>query len=255
MATKSAGFPAREKMIAYSRNPSIKLRNELVCLHSGLVRKVAHQIGKQCAEPYEDLQQIGYLGLIRAIERFDPQQGSAFSSFAITFIRGEMLHYLRDRSTIVRIPRRWLDLYQKGKKLRKQLMVQLGRLPKDLELARALGVSSQEWSECQLAMQNRLLISLDGTVKSMTDGCLTFGDILADPNYSAKQKFLEDRLELEGAMTQLEPKTKAAIEFVFLKDLSRKEAAKHIGVSPITVTRHLRKGMEQLEALLQPQVA
>ena len=124
----STTFPGIELLMTYSRNPSVKLRNQLVSLHSGLVRKVAHQFRQQCGEPYEDLEQIGYLGLIRAIERFDPHQGSAFSSFAITYIRGEMLHYLRDQATMVKIPRRWQDLDQKGKKLRKELTVTLGTL-------------------------------------------------------------------------------------------------------------------------------
>ena len=68
---------------AYARNPSLELRNQLVECNLGLVRQVAHRISNQCSEPYEDLEQIGYLGLIRAIERFNPQQGCAFSSFAI----------------------------------------------------------------------------------------------------------------------------------------------------------------------------
>ncbi len=218
------------------------------------MRKVAHQFRKQCGEPYEDLEQIGYLGLIRAIERFDPHQGSAFSSFAITYIRGEMLHYLRDRATMMKIPRRWQDLDQKGKKLRKELTVTLGRLPKDQEIAGALGVSSQEWSECQFAIQNRLLMSLDGKVHG-SDSSLTFGDILSDPHSDTQQKLQEDRLQLEEAMSQLEEKTKAAIKFVFLRELSRKEAARRIGISPVTVTRYLRKGIKQLAVLMQPQIA
>lgn len=100
-----------ELLNLYHQNPTIKLRNQLVELHKGLVRKMAHKFSHQCSEPYEDLVQIGYLGLIRAIERFDPNQGYAFSSFAVPYIRGEMLHFLRDRSTLVKIPRRWQELY------------------------------------------------------------------------------------------------------------------------------------------------
>lgn len=194
------------------------------------MRKVAHQFRQQCGEPYD------YLGLIRAIERFDPSLGSAFSSFAITYIRGEMLHYLRDRATMMKIPPRWQDLDQKGKKLRKELTITLGRLPKDQKIAGALGISSQEWSECQLAIQNRLLMSLDGKVHG-ADSSQTFGDILPDPHSGTQQKLQklqEDRLELEEAMSQLEEKTKAVIEFVFLRELSRKEAARRIGISPVT---------------------
>ncbi len=256
MPTQSFSYRCIELLQDYFCNPSLRLRNKLVELNAGLVRKVAHQVSRKCAEPYEDLEQIGYLGLIRAIERFDPHQGAAFSSFAIPYIRGEMLHYLRDRGSMMRIPRRWQELYAKGKKLRKDLIENLGRLPKDVELAKALGVPLQEWSECQLALQNRLPISLDAVINNSMDSSVTFGDTIADPNYQKIRKQEEDRLQLQKAMSQLENKTKAAIECVFLWDLPRKEAAKHIGISPMTVTRHLHKGIEQLGSILeQPQAA
>ncbi|BDI16993.1 hypothetical protein ANSO36C_27950 [Nostoc cf. commune SO-36] len=136
-----------ELLHLYHQNPSIKLRNKLVQLHTGLVRKMAHKFSHQCNEPYEDLEQIGYFGLIRAIERFDPSQGYAFSSFAVPYIRGEMLHFLRDRSTLLKIPRRWQELYNEGQKIRKDLAMSLGRQPKDAEIASHLRVSVQEWQE------------------------------------------------------------------------------------------------------------
>ncbi len=255
MSIQSLSFRCMELLQSYVSSPSLKLRNQLVELNAGLVRKVAHQVSKKCAEPYEDLEQIGYLGLIRAIERFDPQQGSAFSSFAIPYIRGEMLHYLRDKGSMMRIPRRWQELYARGKKLRKDLIDKLGRLPRDIEISKALGVSIQEWSECQLALQNRLPISLDAVVNNSIDCSVTFGDTIADPNYQALRKLEEDRLQLQKAMNQLEDKTKAAIECVFLWDLPRKEAAKQIGISPMTVTRQLHKGIELLSNILEPQAA
>ena len=255
MTSQNLSYRCMEFLQVYHHNPSLELRNKLVELNTGLVRKVAHQISRKCAEPYEDLEQIGYLGLIRAIERFDPHQGSAFSSFAIPYIRGEMLHYLRDKGSMMRIPRRWQELYTKGKKLRKDLIEQLGRLPKDTELAEGLGVPLEEWSECQLALQNRLPISLDAVVNNAMDSSITFGDTIADPRYYQQRRLEDDKLQLQRAMSQLEEKTKAAIECVFLWDLPRKEAAKHIGISPMTVTRHLHKGIEQLGVMLEPKAA
>ena len=255
MTTQPVGFHSMELLFVYFRNPSVKLRNELVNLNAGLVRKVAYQVSRQCAEPYEDLEQIGYLGLIRAIERFNPYQGFACSSFAIPYIRGEMLHYLRDKGTVMKIPRRWQELYAKGKKLHKKLTVTLGRQPQDVEIAELLGISLQEWSECELAVQNRLPVSLDVMVSPMIDCSVTFADTLPDPSYQSRQKLEEDRLQLQEALSQLEEKTRAAIECVFLRDMPRKEAAQKIGISPMTVTRHLKKGIKQLGTLLPPQVA
>lgn len=255
MATQSDCCRRMELLIAYYRNPSVELRNQLVRLNAGLVRKIAHRFSRQCAEPYEDLEQMGYLGLIRAIERFNPNHTHAFSSFAVPYIRGEMLHYLRDRSTLVKIPRRWQELQQEGQRVTKELTAALGRLPKDAEIAHALKVSLQEWQQSKLAAKNRSPLSLDATVDQMVDGQLTLGDTLPDARAEALRYREEERQQLEGAISQLEKKTQTVIEFVVLRELPRKEVAQQIGMSPMTVTRHLHRGVKELAFLLQPQAS
>lgn len=244
-----------ELLHLYHQNPSIKLRNQLVQLNTGLVRKMAHKFSHQCNEPYEDLEQIGYFGLIRAIERFDPTQGYAFSSFAVPYIRGEMLHFLRDRSSLLKIPRRWQELYNEGQKIRKELAVSLGRPPKDSEIATILKVSVQEWQETKLAAQNRLPLSLDATPVQYVDCQITLGEALPCPRSTASQQQEEEHQQLQGAINMLEEKPRMAVELVFLKELSRKDAAKKIGTSPMTVTRYLQKGVQDLMCFLQPVVA
>ncbi len=234
-----------ELLVSYHHQPSVKVRNQLVQLNAGLVRKIAHRVSHQCAEPYEDLEQIGYLGLIRAIERFNPNQGCAFSSFAVPYIRGEMLHFLRDRSGTVKIPRRWQQLNKEGQKVRESLTEAYGRQPTDDEIADILGVSVNEWRESKLATKNRLPLSLDATVCQQIDSPMTLGDTLPDTHYQALQNLEEDRQQLQRALNQLEDKTRQAIEFVFLNDLSRKEVAEQIGVSPMTVTRRIHRGFSR----------
>jgi RNA polymerase sigma-B factor len=241
-----------ELLRLYHKNPSIKLRNQLVQLHTGLVRKMAHKFSHQCNEPYEDLEQIGYFGLIRAIERFDPNQGYAFSSFAVPYIRGEMLHFLRDRSTLLKIPRRWQELYNEGQKIRKELAIALGRPPKDCEIANLLEVSLQEWQETKLAAQNRMPLSLDATVVHYVDCQITLGEALPCPRSAVQQQQEEERQQLQGAINMLEEKPRMAVEMVYLKEFSRKDTAKKIGTSPMTVTRYLQKGIQDLMCFLHP---
>lgn len=243
-----------ELLHLYHQYPSIKLRNQLVQLHTGLVRKMAHKFSHQCNEPYEDLEQIGYFGLIRAIERFDPGQGYAFSSFAVPYIRGEMLHFLRDRSTLLKIPRRWQELYNEGQKVRKELALSLGRPPRDAEIAKKLQISLPEWQETKLAAQNRMPLSLDATVVHYVDCQITLGEALACPRSTYLQQQEEERQQLQGAISLLEDKPRMAVELVFLKEFSRKDAAKNIGTSPMTVTRYLQKGIHELIGYLQPQI-
>jgi RNA polymerase sigma-B factor len=246
-----------ELLVAYqhqkdSKN-SVALRNKLVRLNAGLVRKIAHRVSHQCAEPYEDLEQIGYMGLIRAIERFNPAQGCAFSSFAVPYIRGEMLHFLRDRASSVKVPRRWQDLQKEGQKVRMALAKDLGYQPTDDEVAIEMGISVYEWREIRMAVKNRMPLSLDATVSHQVDSSITLGETLPDMHYQTLQALEEDRQQLQRALNQLEDKTRAAIEFVFFNDMSRKEVAERIGVSPMTVTRRIQRGLEQMMVYLQPQ--
>ena len=254
-SSKSAQLRSRgmELLMQYKVDKSVRLRNQLVRLNAGLVRKIAHRVSHQCAEPYEDLEQIGYIGLIRSIERFDPGQGCAFSSFAVPYIRGEMLHFLRDRGTTVKIPRRWQDLQKEGQKKQAELIRHYGRQPSDIEMAEAVNVSVQEWRQVKMANKNRMPLSLDATVCHQIDSSITLGDTLPDIHYMMLQGLEEDRQQIQRAMNQLEEKTRSAIEFVFFKGLSRKEVAERIGVSPMTVTRRIQRGVEQMIAYLQPQ--
>lgn len=244
-----------ELLVAYRQKPSVQLRNRLVRLNMGLVRKVAHRLAHQCAEPYEDLEQCGFLGLITAIERFDPTQGFAFSSFAVPYIRGEILHFLRDRANPVRIPRRWQQLNRDGAKQRQILRLELGRQPSEAEIAEALDVTLEEWRSVKLASSNRNPLSLNAQVSNggyqQADSAMSLGDTLIDTRAQLLQMNEEDRLELQHAMMQLEEKTREMIESVFFLQQSRQEVAKKIGVSPVTVTRHIKKGIEELVLLLQ----
>jgi RNA polymerase sigma-B factor len=238
-------------LLSYHSQPNVRIRNKLVLLNAGLVRQVAHRFSRQCVETYQDLEQIGYLGLIRAIERFNPYQGCAFSSFAVPYIRGEILHFLRDRSNVVKIPRRWQELQKEGEKMRQHLTTILDRKPTEVEIADALQITVQEWRETQAAENNRQTLSLDATVGQMLDYPVTLGDSLPDTRDRDRQFMEEERQQLAGLIGQLELKTQQAIEYVYIKGMPRKEAAKKIGVSPMTVTRHLQRGVKQLSSMLE----
>lgn len=254
MATQSPHCShGMELLVQYHQAPSIAVRNKLVKLNAGLVRKIAYRLSCQSTETYEDLEQIGYLGLIRAIERFDPTQGYAFSSFAVPYIRGEMMHFLRDRSCVIKVPRRWQDLNRQSYKVREELSKKLGRQPNDEEIADRLEISTKEWQQVRVADQNRAPLSLDATVNQQIDSPVTLGDTLPDPRYQTMQVWEEERQQLQRALSQLEDKTRLAIEYVYYGNLSRKEVAERIGVSPMTVTRRIQRGVEQMMTLLRPQ--
>lgn len=237
-----------ELLRTYQGNQSPAIRNQIVELNIGLVRKEAHHWVNQCSESYEDLIQVGCIGLIRAIERFELSKGNAFSSFAIPYIRGEIQHYLRDRSATVKIPRRWLELRQQAMKVTTQLREELNRQPSDSEIASRLNVSLTEWQDIKLAAKNREPLSLDMPMGSAEgDESTSLGELVPDAQYRSFQLAQEDRMRLQQGLVGLEERTRNVLEFVFLHDLTQKEAAEVLGVSVVTVSRRLKKGLKILK--------
>jgi RNA polymerase sigma-B factor len=239
-----------ELLSLYQKSPTPEVRNRLVELNFGLVRKEAHHWIHQCTENYEDLLQVGAIGLIHAIERFDMSKGHAFSSFAMPYIRGEIQHYLRDKSPSVRIPRRWQTLQRQAIVYSRQFQVQYNRQPMDCEIAAKLDLSLAEWQEIKLALQNRTLLSLDAPITDEDNGGASLGDLVPDHRYRSFQLAQEDQIRLQQCLKGLEQCTRQVLEFVFLYDLTQKETAERLGISAVTVSRRLKKGLSSLQALM-----
>ena len=241
-----------ELLRQYQQAPSTDLRNQIVQRNFGLVRKEVYHWMQQCTETYDDLLQVGCMGLIRAIERFDVSKGNAFSSFAIPYIRGEIQHYLRDQSTSVRIPRQWLDLQRKATTVRQKLQEELNRFPSDAEIAAELGVSVSEWQDAKLACQNRSPLSLDAPVTTTEEEeeTTSLGSLVPDGQYRSFQLAQEDRIRLQQSLAHLEDMTRKTVEFVFLYDLTQKETAERLGVSVVTVSRRVKKGLASMKKFM-----
>ncbi|NEP17466.1 MAG: RNA polymerase sigma factor SigF [Leptolyngbya sp. SIO4C1] len=239
-----------ELLSTYQKTQSPELRNRLVQLNIGLVRREAHHWLYHSNETFDDLMQVGSLGLIRAIERFDIAKGYAFSSFAIPYIRGEIQHYLRDKGAIVRIPRRWQALQHQSAKVIRQLQENLDRKPTDFEVARELSITVAEWQDVKLASRNRMLLSLDAPIQDEENGSASLSDLLPDPKYRSFQLAQEDRIRLQQALSQLERRTREVLEFVFLQDLTQKETAERLGISAVTVSRRVKSGLKHMRALM-----
>jgi RNA polymerase sigma-B factor len=225
------------------------IREQIVRLNLGLARKEAHYWANQCQENFEDLLQVGSIGLIAAIDKFDLEKGYAFSTFAMPYIRGEIQHYLRDKSSIVRVPRRWTEMLQKASSFSQKFQAEHGRPPADLETAAALDVSIAEWQEMRLAQQNRRPVSLDCPTGNDDEGhCLM--DTLPDQQYRSFQLTEDDRQRLRQGLISLEQHTRQILEFVFFYDLTQKQVAERMDISVITVSRHVKKGVGVLKSFL-----
>ncbi|APB32981.1 RNA polymerase sigma factor, sigma-70 family [Gloeomargarita lithophora Alchichica-D10] len=238
---------------SYRATGDIRLRNRLVQANMGLVRQEAYRCQHWCREPLEDLMQVGVLGLIQAIERFNVERGVALSSFALPYVRGAIQHYLRDQSPALRLPRRWLELQQRATQVVGQWRQTQGREPTAAELTERLGISLPEWQEAQMAWQNQSLVSLDMCIGDEEGRPLSLGEQMCDPEYRSFQLAQEDRLRLEQSLVHLESRTREILEFVFFHEFTQKEAADYLKVSVVTVSRHMKKGLKRLQELLKDQ--
>lgn len=248
--TKELKRESADLLRDYQQSRCASTRNQLVTLNLGLVRKEAHYWSHQCTESYDDLLQVASIGLIRAVERFDLSKGHAFSSFAIPFIRGEIQHYLRDKGVMVRIPRRWLAIQQQAVGISRNFREKYNRQPTDAEIAAALEISVGEWQEIKLAWLNRLPLSLDLPIQDAQEGATSLGEMVPDSQYRSFELAQEDQFRLQQALVRLEERTHEVLKFVFLYDLTQKEVAEILGISVVTVSRRVKKGLESLKQLM-----
>ncbi|WP_310426455.1 RNA polymerase sigma factor SigF [Chamaesiphon sp. VAR_48_metabat_135_sub] len=233
----------------YQQTGKARLRNQIVELNLGLVRKEAHFWTNQCQETYDDLLQVGSIGLINAIDKFEIGKGCAFSTFATPYIRGEIQHYLRDKSSVLKMPRRWFAIIQQAGSITKVLQSRHQRQPTEAEIALELDISVAEWQEIKMAYQNRQPVSLDCPVGSDEDAN-NLADLLPDRHYQSFQLFQEDRLRVQQGLIALEQHTRQILEFVFLHDLTQKQVAERMDISVITVSRHVKKGLNVLKLMM-----
>lgn len=146
---KSSALKQTEDKV-WREPPDNFLRNKIALANDGLARKIAHQQAQICPEPYDDLLQLARIGLLKAIERFDPNAGNRFSSFAVPYIRGEIQHYLRDKWGSIRVPRRSLELAARMRRI-KQYMEKYGRNVSEEMIAGAIGLDEEKLLEVKSA--------------------------------------------------------------------------------------------------------
>ncbi|HEY9749236.1 MAG TPA: sigma-70 family RNA polymerase sigma factor [Allocoleopsis sp.] len=221
----------------YARTGSKQARDRLVLQNIGLVRKYAHELHEKSGHPYEDLEQVGCLGLLQAIDRFELSAGYKLSSFAVPYIRGEINHYLRDRGNLIRANRRWHYMIATENRVRREL----GAIATNEAVRKRLGLSPQEWQEFQLFKRNRSLMALDMRLSENGD---TLEDLIPDWRSPADPK-----LELNLLLEKLEPERREAIAFIHLQELSHREAAAKVGCSGRAIARRAKQALEQLQAM------
>lgn len=239
---------ALELLRNYSRTRDIRLRDQLVLHHERLVRHLAGRFAVTGGVTQEDLVQVGYLGLIAAIERFDPDRGISFTTFALPTIVGEIKRYLRDQTWLLKAPRRLRELGLSLRKLRGELEHQLGRAPTVKEIAEAAGVSEERLLQAMEVDRIYQPGSLDAAISDSANPDRAQWDGLGeiDPEYT----LIEDRESLLRAMEHLDERQRAILYYRFYEEATQAEVAGRLGMSQMHVSRLERQALRKLRALL-----
>lgn len=228
---------------AYKKNPSIQLRNRLVELNINLARSVAHSLQRTTTEPYEDLEQVAILGLINAVERFDPLAGCTFSTYAIPTIKGKILQYLRDKGATIRIPQNLQSLYIKKLKTEARLHLVLGRKPDNSEIRKELNIEESKYNQLLKLQSERILISLSTIVNTESDNeLIALEDTIHSPTYHPPQDIAPIP---SNPLLGVRAETKDLLTGLFLENKSRSYLAKSMGMSHETAKAKLRTAIEE----------
>ena len=222
-------------------------RDSLVHLHLPLVEHCARRFRNR-GEPFEDLVQVGTIGLIKSVDRFDPERGVEFSTYATPTIIGEIKRYFRDKGWAIRVPRRLQELRMQIGSATAELTQSLGRSPTAGELAERVGCSVEEIIEGIESSNAYSTLSLDATDDS-DDGTASMLDALGADD--AGLEHVEIRESLKPLLDRLEPREKRILLLRFFKNQTQSQIAEEIGVSQMHVSRLLSRTLDQLRASLE----
>lgn len=225
-----------------SRDP--RVRERLVDLNSDLVHFIARRFANR-GEPIEDIEQVGFVGLIQAIERFDPSLENEFSTFATPTISGEIRRHFRDRSWAVRVPRRLQENYTRAVRAREQLQAEMGREPSVAEIADRIGLAAEEVLAALEVSPAQHTLSLDTpTQGGADDEGLELGQRLGQADENLER--VEMRSLIGQAMQHLTPRERQIMILRFFDQLPQTEVAKRLGISQMHVSRLQRAALEHM---------
>jgi RNA polymerase sigma-B factor len=237
----------REKFVEYRRTQQRKLRNELIEAHRSLASHLARRFANR-GEPFDDLLQVAYLGMLKAVERFDPERGLEFSTFATATVEGELKRHFRDRTWSIRVPRRPQELHLRLGAAINELSQRLKRPPRISELARELGVSDEAVLEAMEVGGAYRSASLDARANESGESMTLESRLGAD---DVGFDLAEHRVLLERLLEGLPERERTIVRLRYFDDMTQTEIANEVGISQMHVSRLLARTLVQLRERLQ----
>ena len=237
----------RELFRRYKEEGDEEAREQLIESHLNLVRFLASKF-KNRGEPLEDLVQVGSLGLIKAIDRFDPDRGLEFTTFATPTIMGEIKRHFRDKGWSVRVPRRLQELSARVNQVTDDLTSELNRTPTVEEVAERLDTSVDEVLEAMESSSAYSSVPLEGGTTEDEDAP---GIIDRFATEDADLISSDDRIVIEETLASFSPREQDAIRMRFVEGLTQVEIAEKLGISQVQVSRLLRRALKRVQERLE----
>jgi RNA polymerase sigma-B factor len=253
-ATSASAYPSSEDrttraqedrrlLVRYHREGDPAAREQLVNRFLPLARQLARRY-QRGGEQLDDLVQVASLGLLKAIDRFDPARETAFSSFAVPTILGELKRHFRDKGWAVRVPRDLQELAVKVDRVADEMSRELGRAPTPAEIAERTGTSLEQVLEAREASAAYRAVSLDRPRTDEEDEGESYADAVGaeDPGY----RLAEDAATVQRLMRALSDREREVLRLRFEEDLTQSEIGQRVGVSQMHVSRLIRQSVARL---------
>jgi len=225
------------------------IRDQLIEMHMNMPHFFSKRFGNK-NEQQDDLLQVATLGLINAVDRFDPERGVEFSTFATVTILGEIKRYFRDKTWSIKVPRRIKDLNIAVNQTIEKLNKDLDHPPTYEEVAEELGCSVEDVIESREAILSYHVVSLDKEIEGDSgDSSSTLLDMIG--NIDKKIDQLSDRLSLQSGLKQLNNEEKFVIFHRYFSNLSQSQVSQMMNVSQMQVSRLQSSALEKLKRILE----
>jgi RNA polymerase sigma-B factor len=238
----------KQLFLSYYSHGDVAAREELIRRTLPLARRLAGRYARR-AESIDDLMQVACVGLIKAVDRFDPTLGLAFSSFAVPSILGELKRHFRDHGWAARVPRPMQERVLKVNAAVEALSSELGRAPKPREVADATGESVEDVLEAMEAATAHSAVSLDAPLGGDGGETATYADSVGE--IDGRLELVENRTVVDATMRALPEREQHVLYLRFHEDLTQAEIAERIGVSQMHVSRLIRRALERLRTVAE----
>jgi RNA polymerase sigma-B factor len=231
----------------YLENPREDLKDLIIVQYAPMVERIARRFAG--LEPQEDLVQVGFIGLLNALTKFDGEAGVRFNTYATYLVAGEIKHYLRDRSQTIRHPAWLQELRHKVVRAQNVLQQELARVPSERELAEHLGLSETAVREVIQTQEMLKVASLDSTGQNDEDGDSEVEKLDA-ASFCPEQVSVEDRIVLDHALKQLRDLEREVLVLFHFEAMNQTEIASQLGISCNYVSHILRQSLAKLRKIL-----